>query len=223
LFGNKGFAQLLSSILKMNEEKIYGDFGKEQTTRYGSVILSKEKNSIIKSPVDGIVSRGAYNPSCQGRIVIKHMIENEPYDLEYCGLKKIDVSAGQKVKKGTKLGTTESDIKISLYDKRGNKVFIDPFIVKDIKNKEENTTTTKKSDKSSAKQYFDSPWSKVIGAIVTEPLRWFEDKYDESGNLKQKRWSSPTEKIQPDDWISKGSPTYPKKLKEQIEKIKKIL
>jgi len=223
LFGNKGFAQLLSSILKMNEEKIYGDFGKGQTTQYGSVILSKDKNSTIKSPVDGIISRGNYNPSCQGRIVIKHMIDNEVYDLEYCGIKKIDVSIGQKVKKGTKLGTIESDVKISLFDKRGNKVYIDPFIVKDIKNKGEQEKTQKKGDKSTAKQYFNSPWSKVIGAIVTEPLKWFEDKYDESGNLKQKRWSSPTEKIQPDDWISQGSPTYPKKLKEQIEKIKKIL
>ena len=54
-------------------------------------------------------------------------------------------------------------------------------------------------------------------------MKAFEDKYDESGKLVQKRSSSPSEKNQVDDWLSQGSPTYSKKVNEQIKRIKKML
>jgi hypothetical protein len=205
---------------EIKEEKVYGDFGKSQQSRYGSITLPKEKNEKIKSPVDGLITRGKFNPSCVNQISISHEMDGNIFTLEYCGISNPSVRNGNKVSKGTTLGKTDTDVTISLFDESGSRVYIDNFIKKEITKTEK---LTSKGIKSEPKLYYDSAWGRILGNILTTPVRWFEDQYDETGNLKQKRWSSPTDKVQPDDWMAQGSPTYSKKLKEQIERIKRIL
>jgi murein DD-endopeptidase MepM/ murein hydrolase activator NlpD len=225
-YGNKELADLLSNSMnikfenEIKEEKVYGDFGKSQQSRYGSITLPKEKNDKIKSPVEGIITRGKYNPSCSNQMSISHDIDGEKYTLEYCGISKPSVKNGNKVSKGTILGKTDTDVTISLFNESGSRVYIDNFIKKEITKTEK---LASKGIKSEPKLYYNSAWGRILGDILTTPVRWFEDQYDETGNLKQKRWSSPTDKTQPDDWMAQGSPTYSKKLKEHIEKIKRIL
>jgi murein DD-endopeptidase MepM/ murein hydrolase activator NlpD len=225
-YGNKELADLLTKSVNLKfeneikEEKVYGDFGKSQQSRYGSITLPKEKNDKIKSPVEGIITRGKYNPSCSNQISISHDMDGEIFTLEYCGISKPSVKNGNKVSKGSILGKTNEDVTISLFDNSGSRVYIDNFIKKEITKTEK---LASKGIKSEPKLYYNNAWGRILGNMITTPVRWFEDQYDETGNLKQKRWSSPTEKTQTDDWIAQGSPTYPKKLKEQIERIKKIL
>jgi len=225
-YGNKEFADLLTKASnikfenEIKEENIYGDFGKSQQSKYGSITLPKEKNDKIKSPVEGIITRGKYNPSCSNQISISHDMDGEKYTLEYCGISNPSVRVGNKVSKGSILGKTNSDVTISLFDDSGSRVYIDNFIKKEITKSEK---LISKGIKSEPKLYYNNSWGRILGNILTTPVRWFEDQYDETGNLKQKRWSSPTDKVQTDDWMAQGSPTYSKKLKEQIEKIKKIL
>lgn len=219
-YGSKEFADMLSKSLNLGEEKVYDEFGKSQQSRYGSITLPKEKNSKIKSPVSGKIKKGKYNPSCMNQITISHEIDGEEFLLEYCNISNVRVRNGESVSKGTLLGETRDDVVISLFDVSGSRVYIDNYIKKEIDKTKKLLT---KKIKSEPKIYYDSAWGRIIGNLLASPISWFEDKYDESGKLKQKRWSSPTEKQQPDDWISQGSPTHSKRLKEQIEKIKKNL
>lgn len=226
-YDNKDWGQFLAKPLKslqseteMTEEKVYDTFGKDQKSRYGSITLPKDKNSKIRSAVEGIVVRGKYTPTCANQIVIQHDVDEKNYYLQYCGITKPSVKQGQSISKGTLLGITENDVMIELFDESFNRVYIDSYIKKEI---DKTKKLAQKNIKKDPKFFYDNPWGKILGTMISSPLRAFEDKYDESGNLVQKRWSSPTEKEQPTDWLSKGSPTYPKKLKEQVNKIKKIL
>jgi murein DD-endopeptidase MepM/ murein hydrolase activator NlpD len=226
LYGKNQFADLLTKTLgltfenEIKEEKIYGDFGKSQQLRYGSITLPKEKNDKIKSPVMGVITRGRYNPSCVNQISISHDMDGEKYTLEYCGISKPSVRNGNKVSKGDILGKTDTDVTISLFDDSDSRVYIDNFTKREITKTEK---LASKGIKSEPTLHYNSAWGRILGDLLITPVKWFEDQYDESGNLKQKRWSSPTEKTQPDDWMAQGSPTYSKKLKEQIEKIKRML
>jgi len=76
----------------------------------------------------------------------------------------------------------------------------------------------------------------LVGDLIAAPFKLFQDKYDEKGDLKQKRWGYPGEKVDP--WIvdTLSSPFKKigkifkeeetrklKKLDENINKIKKLL
>ena len=225
-FGNKDLANLMANSLnikfesEIKEEKVYGDFGKGQQSRYGSITLPKDKNDKIKSPVSGKISRGKYNPSCKNQISVSHDMDGETFTLEYCGISNPIVKNGDRVSKGTILGKTDTDVIISLFDDSGSRVYIDSYVKREI---DKTKKLTSKGIKSEPKLYYNNAWGRILGNLLATPVKWFEDQYDETGQLKQKRWSSPTEKVQPDDWMAQGSPTYSKKLKEQIEKIRKIL
>lgn len=228
-YGNKELGQALSAPMRgvQKESKSYGDFGKETQKRFGNIILPKEKNEKIKSPIKGIVVRGKYNSSCTNQIVIQHEVNGKKLYLEYCGITKPSVLVGTKVSVGTILGKTDSDVEISLYDSSYIRVYIDSYI------DAENSVDKKKIDKkdygsnkkfdSKPEYYYNNPVGAAIGNLISSPLKWFEDKYDENGKRIEKRWGSPTEKEQPTDWLNQLSPTYKKKVQENIERIKKIL
>jgi hypothetical protein len=203
----------------LKESKIYGEFGKEPRKSFGTILLPKEKNEKIKSPVDGIVVRGRYNTSCLNQMTIEHEVNNKTFYLEYCGISRPSVSTSSKVSVGTVLGKTDNDVEITLYDSSYTKINIDSL------------TNSATDNKKYRKQKFNSEpeysrpnvFGKVVGNIIATPIKWFEDKYDENGNRIEKRWGSATEKEQPTDWLNQLSPTYKKKVKEDIERIKKML
>ena len=115
----------------------------------------------------------------------------------------------------------------SLCKSSHNRIYIDSYIdsensVDNKKNNKRDYGRDKKFD-SKPEYYYNNPIGKAVGDLVSTPLKWFEDKYDESGNRVEKRRGSPTEKEQPTDWLNQLSPTYKKKVRENIERIKKIL
>lgn len=226
LYGNSDLANFMANALniklenEIKEEKVYDDFGKSPQSRYGSVTLPKDKNDKIKSPVKGMVSSGKYNPSCVNQISISHKVFKKDFTLEYCGISKPSVRKGDSISKGTVLGRTNDDVTISLFDESGSRVYIDNYIKAEIeKSKEE----TRRGNPTEPKFLYDNPWGQILGAILISPFKAFEDKYDQSGKMIQKRTSSPTEKNQVDDWLAQKSPTYSKKVNEQIKRIKKML
>jgi hypothetical protein len=223
-YDNKELGNLLAAPMKglgesLKESKVYGEFGKEPKKNYGTIILPKEKNEKIKSPINGIVVRGKYNTSCINQITIKHEVNDETFYLQYCGISRPSVSTSSKVSVGSILGKTDSDVEITLYDDSYSKINIDTLM-----NYSTNNEKNKKEKFSSKRQYdYPSTFGKVVGNIIATPIKWFEDKYDENGKRIEKRWGSPTEKEQPTDWLNQLSPTYKKKVKEDIERIKKML
>lgn len=73
----------------------------------------------------------------------------------------------------------------------------------------------------------------LLGDIISAPFKLFQDKYDEDGTLKQKRWGYPGQKVDP--WIvdTLSSPfkkigkifkeEEQRKIQENIERIKKLI
>jgi hypothetical protein len=221
VYGNPELGKLLSSPMKglgesLKESKIYGEFGKESKKSFGAIILPKEKNEKIKSPINGIVVRGRYNTSCVNQITIEHEVNKKTFYLQYCGISRPSVSTSSKVSVGTVLGKTDSDVEITLYDSSYTKINIDSLTNSPINN-------DKKRKFDSTPESYPNVFGKVVGNIIATPVKWFEDKYDENGKRIEKRWGSPTEKEQPTDWLNQLSPTYKKKVKEDIERIKKML
>jgi hypothetical protein len=206
-----GWAKTLTDFLGLKEEKIYGKFGDDTQTRNGSVIIPKDKNSKIKSPVSGTVILGRYSSSCKNRVLIKHNIDKDTYYLEYCGISNLSVIDNRKINKNDVVGTTNSDVRVTLYDSSNSKERIDNFIGK------ESEELTKRKRKSSSGN------ETVISKLLQLPFKPFQNKYDESGKMIEKRWGSSTEKEQPVDWINRLSPTHNKKLKEDINRIKGLL
>jgi murein DD-endopeptidase MepM/ murein hydrolase activator NlpD len=88
------------------------------------------------------------------------------------------------------------------------------------------TTTQTKTTRPGVKEpTFTDP---LLGAILTAPLKVFKDKYDDSGNLKQKRFGYAGERVDP--WIKDaivapfekiGSLYRKEKTEEEVERKKK--
>lgn len=210
--------QGVTSSIGLTEEKVYGKFGDKIKSEYGRILLPASENNKVKSPVKGVISSKGYNSSCVNQILITHEVDNKLYYLEYCGVSKPEVKKGDKVNKGTLLGKTDSDVIVTLYDSGKNKEPIEPFLKKEIGNN--NSGNNQKTNTMLSNVGYESG---VISSILQAPFKMFQDVKDDEGNVIEKRWGSPTEREQPVDWIKRKSPTYSKKLKEDINRIKGLL
>ena len=202
-------------VLGLTEEKVYSDFGKNISQRYGTIKIPKDQNPKIKSPVSGIIDNTKYSPGCTNQVTIKHKIDNKTFYLQFCNITNISVRNGESVDKGTILGKTDSDVEVTLFDSSWNRDYISSYLNKEI-------LSSKFSD--NKENYEDKKESGgFIAQMLLSPFKPFMDKYDKDGNVIEKRWASPTEKEQPVDWLNRLSPTYKKKVNENIEKIKKLI
>jgi len=109
-------AKELASKLGLNEEKVYGSFGDRLSDRFGSLIIPARSNSKIKSPVDGVIYSSHTDSNCKNQVVIEHEINNTINYLQFCNITEPNTRDGQKISKGTTLGKTSDDVKVSLYD-----------------------------------------------------------------------------------------------------------
>ena len=157
-------------------------------------------------------------------------------------LKKGDIDLGKNIKEylgvltipkdsNTKIKSPVSGVITTKYNSSCNNQITIEYYVGNDKEKV-NVDTRKTKDPT-----FSDP---LLGAILTAPLTVFKDKYDDSGNLKQKRFGYAGEKVDP--WV-KDAIVAPfkkigdlfrkenkeeeerkkKKVDENIEKIKKLL
>lgn len=157
-------------------------------------------------------------------------------------LKKGDIDLGKNIKEylgvltipkdsNTKIKSPVSGVVTTKYNSScKNQITIEYYVGND---KEKVNVDTKRTKDPT----FSDP---LLGAILTAPLTIFKDKYDDSGNLKQKRFGYAGEKVDP--WV-KDAIVAPfkkigdlfrkenkeederkkKKVDENIEKIKKLL
>jgi hypothetical protein len=199
---NETKKELNKLILK--ESKVFGSLGNDITYSYGDANIPKDKNTSIKSPVDGTIESISYNANCSTDVIkITHEINNKPHYLTFCGVDPIKVGAGESVSKGTKLGELKEDVKVTLEDSMGNKSPIKSYL--NMKNTETNTNKEKEKEievGTVEKRYSDP----LLMSIVTAPSRLLKGKKDKEGRY-EKRWASPTDPSQPSNWISKWSPS----------------
>jgi murein DD-endopeptidase MepM/ murein hydrolase activator NlpD len=196
-----------SALLKgvgITEEKVYSSFGRDYSVRYGEITIPKEKNEKIKSPVSGVIKPYNYNSNCDNQLVIKFVMDNNDYYLEYCGLKKVSVRNGDKVKKGDLLGLSDSDITVKLYNSIGNKKNINP----DLDTK---TNSKSSSNNNSTDGIFTTMYKKMKTKEKDD-----DDDITSKNNYKDGMFTN-TYKTVRDTWFKKD------KLKENIDRIKGLL
>jgi hypothetical protein len=133
------------NAIGINEEKVYSSFGNNTKSRYGSIVIPKENNSKIKSPVEGVIT-SYYNPNCDNQIVIEFDNDGEVGYLEYCGISTPLVKKGKSVSKGTTIGKTDSDVKVTLYNLNKNRENINTDKEKKSKGKDKDKDKDKDSD-----------------------------------------------------------------------------
>ena len=109
-------AKDLASKFGLNEEKVYGSFGDRLSDRFGSLIIPSRSNPKIKSPVDGVIYSTHTDSNCKNQVVIEHEINNTINYLQFCNITEPNTRDGQKISKGTTLGKTSDDVRVSLYD-----------------------------------------------------------------------------------------------------------
>ena len=119
-----------SALPFLGEGVVYNDFGRNTIISYNEILIPEKNNKIIKSPISGKIENYSYNSRCTNQICIKHKIDGDTYYLEYCGIDNPDVSSGDRVNVGTNLGTTKSDVTVSLYNENGRKQSIKEFMDK---------------------------------------------------------------------------------------------
>ena len=224
------------------------DFGNGVQNRYGRIIIPKEGNSKIKSPMSGVVDNSRYSSSCNNQIIIKNE-NNENFYLQFCGISKPLVSNGENVDEGQVIGMTDNDVEVILYDSSWNTVPIgDDFERKKPKYKEvtkykevpkykekpkykgKEKPKYRESDndrqKNKRNEYSEDPAVALIASLPSMAFDTvFGNRYDKkTGELKQKRWGGVADKRPVDPWVIDAiKKPFTKKVNEDIERIKKLL
>jgi hypothetical protein len=211
------YAPVVEDITSREKLQEQSSFGKNVSNRYGRVIIPKDNNPKIKSPISGKINTKKYFPNCQNQVTVENTDDKTIY-LQFCGISNPSVRDGDIIDVGDVLGNTDSDVEVLMYDSRWNRVNIPASGLK-IKKKDEDRIDTKK--KSSEPEYWDPLTVGILGA----PLSVFQDKYDETGKRTEKRYGGVADKQQVDPWILNflKDPLKRKKVNENIDRIKKIL
>jgi murein DD-endopeptidase MepM/ murein hydrolase activator NlpD len=196
-------------------------FGNDVQNRYGRLILPKDSNTNIKTPISGVVFNKKFFGSCKNQITIKNEDNGNIY-LQFCGIDSPVVKDGMSVFEGQTIGRTNSDVEVTLYNSSWNRVHItDKFEVK--KKPKEQDKEKKKSEK---ERYYTDPAVALMASLPAMAFdKIFGDRYDkDTGELKQKRWGGVADKRQVDPWIIDYlKKPFGKKVNEDIERIKKLL
>ena len=204
----------------LKESAVYSNFGKQTKSISGKKLIPAEKNEKILSPIGGIINNSKASASCKNSVTIEHLIDDEKHYLQYCGMSNPMVRDGQKVSVGTTLGKTSEDVEVSLYNRLWNKMKIDnvkkkekPMSVVPVKSK---VYSKPKKEKVSKKTKVKDYEPKIKDR---ESFKWHDPLMGASIDLALK----PFEYIK--DKISKNViwPTEKPRLKENIERIKKLL
>jgi hypothetical protein len=201
------------------------NFGKDISNRYGRIIIPKDSNPKIKSPISGVIYNKRYSSSCVNQITILNT-DNQKIYMQFCGISSPKVRDGQSISVGDTLGNTDSDVEVTMYDSSWGRIPIgsegvDKYTEKKKDGKE------KKKKKDDTNKYYTDPLTAMAASVPGKILdKIFGDKYDEkTGERTQKRWGGVSDEKPVDPWLLDliKSPFKSKKVNENIERIKKLL
>ena len=215
---------------QLGEQK---SFGRDVSNRYGRIIIPKDTNPKIKSPISGVVFNKRYSSSCTNQITIKNE-DNKKFYLQFCGISSPMVRDGQSISVGDVIGKTDSDVEVTMLDGSWNTVPIGSGGIKtDSPKKDSLLGKNNKKNQSGRSSVFDSdrtPIDNITSMVSSLPAKAidkvFGNKYDEkTGEMTQKRWGGVADEREVDPWILNfiKDPLGRKKVTENIEKIKRLL
>ena len=216
---------LTSKFVKMESIQEQKNFGKDISNRYGRIIIPKDSNPKIKSPISGVIYNKRYSSNCTNQITVSNT-DNQKIYIQFCGISSPKVRDGQSISVGDVLGSTDSDVEVTMYDSSWNRIPIGSEGV-------DKYTEKKKDDKEKVKQkddsnkYYTDPLTAIAAGVPGKILnKIFGNKYDEkTGEMTQKRWGGVADEKPVDPWFLDliKSPFKSKKVTEDIERIKKLL
>jgi hypothetical protein len=228
--------------VNLKEAKIYSKFGKNISHNFGSVIIPKDNNEKIHSPVSGFIDNLRANTSCKNQVTVEHIVDGKPHYLEFCGISDVKVKSGDPVRPGTLLGLSDSEVIVTLFDSSWDKQYISSYLDKEVTKaepikqakkstiKNNNEFDTKTSDIKKKKDFEYSrdtdPIEAAIAQFITKTLRSpFTNKKNKEGKVTQNRaMVFPTDSKEKQAERGFLNPFVKnKKLTENIEKIKKLL
>jgi murein DD-endopeptidase MepM/ murein hydrolase activator NlpD len=215
---------------QLGEQK---SFGRDVSNRYGRIIIPKDTNPKIKSPISGVVFNKRYSSSCTNQITIKNE-DNKKFYLQFCGISSPMVRDGQSISVGDVIGKTDSDVEVTMLDGSWNTVPIGSGGIKtDSPKKDSSSGKDNKKNQSGRSSVFDSdrtPIDNITSMVSSLPAKAidkvFGNKYDEkTGEMTQKRWGGVADEREVDPWILNfiKDPLGRKKVTENVEKIKRLL
>lgn len=243
--GSSSDPELFKAALSVG--KLFGlneSFGSNVSGRYGTISIPGSSNSVIKSPVDGVINNMKKISGCKNQITIESA--EMGYFLQYCGVTKPRVRDGEPVSEGQVIGSMDkSDIAEVLLLNRSyhrenlnTKEFERSYSEKKTKRKK---PTYREDDdvenvtKTNTRSYTDP----AMASLILAPFEIFKNRYDKkTGEMTQKRWAETGEKKQTDPFVidaikapfkkvakffKKERNEEDEKLNENIEKIKRLL
>jgi murein DD-endopeptidase MepM/ murein hydrolase activator NlpD len=212
-------AKDLASKFGLNEEKVYGSFGDRLSDRFGSLIIPSRSNPKIKSPVDGVIYSTHTDSNCKNQVVIEHEINNTINYLQFCNITEPNTRDGQKISKGTTLGKTSDDVRVSLYDSGWGRRNLVSMMDIEIKTPVQSKVNSRKEK--------DNDDDKDKNKDIKEPTRYYDPSlpffFKKINDMipsisKNKKGEEP--KIS--NFFNKYSLSN-KKVNEDIERIKRLL
>lgn len=205
----------------MNEQK---SFGRDVSNRYGRIIIPKDTNPKIKSPISGVVFNKRYSSSCTNQITIKNEDGKKVY-LQFCGISNPSVRDGQSISIGDVIGKTDSDVEVTMFDSSWNTMPIGSEGIKDSPKKDR--PSSKDNKKTETDKYYSDPLLAMVATLPAKAIdKVFGNRYDEkTGEMTQKRWGGVADEREVDPWILNfiKDPLGRKKVTEDVEKIKRLL
>jgi hypothetical protein len=216
--GPKVFAPLRGTIKSIEGLYESRNLGKNTSDRYGRIIIPKEDNPKIKSPISGKINNRKFFSGCVNQITIEYDNNGTKY-LQYCGISNPSLSTGDIVSIGDVLGNTDTDVEVTMYDHKWSRI---PITHENVKTSDkESEKDNEKKKVSSEPEYYDP----FMAALLKAPLSLFQDKYDKDGNRTEKRFGGVADKQQVDPFVLNflKDPFNRKKVNENIERIKKML
>ena len=169
--GAKGFAKRvgksiigamgLQNTTAVQESFELSSFGEKTQLKRDKILIPKNFNSKIKSPVSGRIVDVISNSSCANQIVIDFTNSEETGYLEYCGISKPNVNLKDRVGVGTLLGTTNSNVTVTQYSQRKQKTPID-IDKSSTSNDNSNSKDKDGDDKDSSNYQGNNEYSKLL-------------------------------------------------------------
>ena len=212
---------LKKESIQMNEQK---SFGRDVSNRYGRIIIPKDTNPKIKSPISGVVFNKRYSSSCTNQITIKNEDGKKVY-LQFCGISNPSVRDGQSISIGDVIGKTDSDVEVTMFDSSWNTMPIGSEGIKDSPKKDR--PSSKDNKKTETDKYYSDPLLAMVATLPAKAIeKVFGNRYDEkTGEMTQKRWGGVADEREVDPWILNfiKDPLGRKKVTEDVEKIKRLL
>jgi len=212
---------LKKESIQMNEQK---SFGRDVSNRYGRIIIPKDTNPKIKSPISGVVFNKRYSSSCTNQITIKNEDGKKVY-LQFCGISNPSVRDGQSISIGDVIGKTDSDVEVTMFDSSWNTMPIGSEGIKDSPKKDR--PSGKDNKKTETDKYYSDPLLAMVATLPAKAIdKVFGNRYDKkTGEMTQKRWGGVADEREVDPWILNfiKDPLGRKKVTEDVEKIKRLL